>query len=157
LSRHHADAGVSMADSESHNESAMRQFWGRLGVVARWSLGLGVLLCLSVAVLLLWWAMRTDYQVLFSNLEPADAGAVIQALKTQKVPYRLDDEGHTVRVPADKVHETRLTLMSGSVPLTGGVGFEIFDRQGLGATEQSQRVTYQRALQGELARTIGTL
>jgi len=55
------------------------------------------------------------------------------------------------------VHETRLQLMSSGVPLSGGVGFEIFDKQGLGATEQSQRVSYQRALQGELARTIGTL
>src|SRR4030095_10493710 len=56
-----------------------------------------------------------------------------------------------------RVHESRLALMSGGTPIAGGVGVEIFDRQGLGATEQSQRVSYQRALQGELARTIGAL
>lgn len=131
--------------------------WSRLGAVARGSLITGVVLSLLLAALLLWWAMRTDYQVLFSNLEPADAGAVVQALKTQKVQYHLDDRGRTILVPAERVYETRLALMSSGTPLSGGVGFEIFDRQSLGTTEQAQRVTYQRALQGELARTIGAL
>src|SRR6185295_6468736 len=75
----------------------------------------------------------------------------------QKTPYHLTGDGTTIEVPAGQVHETRLRLMSSGMPLAGGVGFEIFDRQGLGATEQSQRVSYQRALQGELARTIGAL
>src|SRR6185295_13679574 len=75
----------------------------------------------------------------------------------QKTPYHLTGDGTTIEVPAGQVHETRLRLMSSGAPLAGGVGFEIFDKQGLGATEQSQRVSYQRALQGELARTIGTL
>src|SRR6185295_8185678 len=75
----------------------------------------------------------------------------------QKTPYHLTGDGTTIEVPAGQVHETRLRLMSSGMPLAGGVGFEIFDRQGLGATEQSQRVSYQRALQGELARTIDAL
>src|SRR5689334_2633275 len=101
--------------------------------------------------------MRTDYSVLFSQLTQADAASIVDQLRRQKVPYVLADDGTTIEVPASQVHETRLRLMSSGMPLAGGIGFEIFDKQGLGATEQSQRVSYQRALQGELARTIATL
>jgi flagellar M-ring protein FliF len=102
-------------------------------------------------------ALRPDYRVLFSDLAQRDAGAIVQQLKQSKVKYRLEDGGTTVTVPAERVHEIRLQLMSSDLPLSGGVGFEIFDKQGLGATENSQRVSYQRALQGELSRTIGAL
>jgi flagellar M-ring protein FliF len=101
--------------------------------------------------------LHDDYGTLFAQLSDTDAAAVVDALKHQKVPYRLSDGGSTISVPADRVHDTRLGLMSSNLPLTGGVGFEIFDKQGLGVTEQSQRVSYQRALQGELARTIASL
>ncbi len=98
-----------------------------------------------------------NYGILFSQLTGADAAAIVDSLKKQKVPYKLSDGGATISVPAESVYETRLALLSSNVALSGGVGFEIFDKQGLGATEQSQRVSYQRALQGELARTISTL
>ena len=93
-------------------------------------------------------------------VQPADRGRCRghrAELKKQKVDYQLADGGTTIRVPAERVHDIRLALMSSGTPIAGGVGFEIFDRQGLGATEQSQRVSFQRALQGELARTIGAL
>jgi flagellar M-ring protein FliF len=102
-------------------------------------------------------ALRTDYRVLFSDLAQRDAAAIVQQLKQSKVKYHLEDGGTTITVPAERVHEMRLQLMSSDLPLSGGVGFEIFDKQGLGATESSQRVSYQRALQGELSRTIGSL
>jgi flagellar M-ring protein FliF len=95
--------------------------------------------------------------VLFTHLSEGDAANVVEQLKHQKIQYRLADGGTTIKVPAGQVYETRLALVSGGLPLSGGVGFEIFDRQGFGATEQSQRVEYQRALQGELARTIDAL
>jgi flagellar M-ring protein FliF len=133
------------------------QFWSRLGTGGRVGLVLGVAVILAGAVGLTVWSSRTDYQVLFSQMTEGDAASVVEQLKHQKVSYRLADGGTTVKVPAEQVYETRLALVSSGVPLSGGVGFEIFDRQGVGATEQSQRVTYQRALQGELARTIGAL
>jgi flagellar M-ring protein FliF len=83
-----------------------------------------------------------------------DAAAVVAELKRLKVPYRLDADGTSVRVPADAVHETRLALMGRGVPLSGGVGFELFDHNDLSTTEYAQKINYQRALQGELARTI---
>jgi len=115
---------------------------------------------LLVLGLMVWGAaavLRDDYRTLFTQLSDGDAAAIVEALKKQKVPYKLSDGGATISVPVERVHETRLGLMSSNVALSGNVGFEIFDKQGLGATEQSQRVSYQRALQGELARTITAL
>jgi len=137
--------------------SEKQQFWSRLGTGARVGLVLGAALIVTAGVGLAVWSSGTDYQVLFSQMTEGDAASVVEQLKHQKIPFRLADGGTTVKVPAEQVYETRLLLVSSGVPLSGGVGFEIFDRQGVGATEQSQRVTYQRALQGELARTIGAL
>jgi flagellar M-ring protein FliF len=123
----------------------------------RVALGIGIVLILIATAVFAWWAMRTEYSVLFSRLTEADAAGIVAELKKQKVEYQLDDGATTIRVPAARVHDVRLALMSSGTPIAGGVGFEIFDRQGLGATEQSQRVSFQRALQGELARTIGAL
>jgi flagellar M-ring protein FliF len=138
-------------------EGKYAQLWSRLGVPARAGLIAGVVLILAAAIGLAVWSSGSDYQVLFSQLAEADAATVVEQLKRQKIPYRLAEGGTTVKVPAEQVYETRLALVSSGMPLSGGVGFELFDRQGMGATEQSQRVTYQRALQGELARTIGAL
>jgi flagellar M-ring protein FliF len=119
--------------------------------------GLAVALVGALTIWLCWHFLRTDYRALFTQLSESDAASIVAELRRQKVPYVLADGGTTIEVAAEQVHETRLRLMSGGTPLAGGVGFEIFDKQGLGATEQSQRVSYQRALQGELARTIGVI
>lgn len=132
-------------------------FWSGLGRGARVALLGGTTLLLAVLVSGLFFAFRQDYRVLFAELSETDAGAVVAKLKQEKAPYRLGDDGTAILVPAEQVHDLRLTLMAGDLPLRGGVGFEIFDKQGLGVTEHSQRVSYQRALQGELARTIGAL
>lgn len=97
-----------------------------------------------------------DYQILFSNLSTEDAEAVVDALREGRVPYRVATGGQ-VLVPASRVHEWRLRLASQGVPSGGNVGFEIFDKNQFGLTDFSQRLNFQRALQGELARTIGEL
>jgi flagellar M-ring protein FliF len=105
------------------------------------------------------WVMNNvfvDYQVLFGNLSAEDASAVIDALRTAKVPYTVGKNGE-VLVPEPRVHEWRLRLASQGVPSGGAVGFEIFDKNQFGLTDFSQRLNFQRALQGELARTIGQL
>ena len=144
-------------DQNIDNSSGMAGVWRGLGSGGRIGLVVGALVIAVMIVGGAIWSMQPDYRVLFSNLAETDAAAIVTELKRTKTIYRLSDGGTTIRVPADRVYETRLALMSSSVPLSGGVGFEIFDKQGLGATEQSQRVSYQRALQGELARTIGAL
>ena len=135
----------------------MAQWLDSMSTRSRVLLGVGITLIVVASLALAWWASRTEHAVLFSRLTEADAAGIVAELKKQKVRYELADAGTTIRVPADQVHEIRLALMSSGTPIAGGVGFEIFDRQGLGATEQSQRVSFQRALQGELARTVGAL
>ncbi len=102
-------------------------------------------------------ANKTDYRPLFANLSAEDSGEIVKKLKEQKVPYQISDDGKALLVPSEKVHDLRLTLASEGLPQGGGVGFEIFDRKNFGMTEFVQKLNYQRALQGELSRTIGQL
>ena len=105
-------------------------------------------------VLLVVWTNKINYQPLYFNLSPEDAGVVVEELKDQKIPYRLSANGKTVMVSSGKIYDLRLDLASRGIPSGGGVGFEIFDKTDLGTTEFVQKLNYQRALQGELARTI---
>jgi flagellar M-ring protein FliF len=138
-------------------DNGLLGWWQRLGAAVK----VGVVLGVAAAFGLVGWyassAFEVEYRVLFSELEETDAAAVVEQLQESGTAYRLANQGTTILVPAEGLYDTRLALMSSDTPLTGGIGFEIFDNQGLGATEQSQRVSYQRALQGELARTIATL
>lgn len=128
---------------------------------ANMSVGRKVFLLLTLAVALagvsvLWlWMQQPDLQVLYANLSTDDAGAVTAKLRESRVPFELSPDGSAVFVPAEKVHELRLQLATQGLPQGGGVGFELFDRSALGTTEFVQKLNYRRALQGELARTIG--
>src|SRR5262249_8875460 len=97
------------------------------------------------------------YTSLFSQLDHEDAAAIVAKLKEMKVPYRVEPDGSTVDVPDSRVRELRLELAGAGLPRGAGVGFESFDKMRLGATDFEQRVLYRRALEGELARTIGTI
>ncbi len=134
-----------------------REVWGGLSPRMR---GLAITaLAIAALVSAVTYGLTTvfvDYQVLFSNLSTEDAGAVVEALKVGRVPYRVADGGQ-VLVPAARVHEWRLKLASQGVPSGGNIGFEIFDKNQFGLTDFAQRLNFQRALQGELSRTIGQL
>ncbi|PIR00525.1 MAG: flagellar M-ring protein FliF [Nitrospinae bacterium CG11_big_fil_rev_8_21_14_0_20_45_15] len=103
------------------------------------------------------WFRTPDFQLLYANLSPADASAIVEKLKAEKTPYELSNQGKTIRVPSDKVYEIRLTMASEGLPEGSEVGLEVFDKSALGMTEFVQKLNFQRALQGELARTITTL
>lgn len=98
--------------------------------------------------------LRQPDAVLFSNLRTMDAATIVAELDKKKVPYHLADGGTTILVAADKVDATRLSILSQDLPLKGAVGFELFNKSDIGLTEFAQKINYQRALQGELARTI---
>ena len=98
-----------------------------------------------------------EYQTLYSNLNSEEASTVINRLKDLKIPYQLTDLGKTIKVPPSKVDELRIQLASEGLPQTGKIGFEIFDKTNLGMTEFLEKVSYKRALEGELARTILSL
>jgi flagellar M-ring protein FliF len=103
------------------------------------------------------WTQQPDMQVLFTNLNPEDAGGIVDKLKETKVPYETTGGGNTVLVPSAQVHELRLQLATQGLPHGGGVGFEIFDRTSIGMSDFVQKLNYRRALQGELARTIAQM
>lgn len=134
--------------------TSLVQAWQRLAVQARIGLAAGIILILGLAISLGIWAYRADYQVLFSDVAPADAAAMTAELDRMKTPYQLTDGGNTILVPKDLVYKTRLKLMGKEMPLHGAVGFEVFNNADFGMTEFVQKVNYLRAIQGELTRTI---
>jgi len=101
--------------------------------------------------------MKDDYSVLFSDLEPQDASAIIRQLDKQKINYIVAGDGKTILVESAIARQARLKVIGAVPELRGGVGFEIFDKDDFGTTEFVQKINYQRALQGELARTIMSL
>ena len=103
------------------------------------------------------WIKTPDLQLLYANLSEQDASAIVDNLKSQKIPYELSNQGKTIRVPANQVHEVRLKMASEGLPEGSEVGLEIFDKTSLGMTDFIQKLNFQRALQGELSRTIRTL
>jgi flagellar M-ring protein FliF len=103
---------------------------------------------------LIYWNSQPDFQVLFSNLSQEDAGEMVNKLKEKKIPFQLASNGSSILVSREQVYDVRLALAAEGLPKGGGVGFEVFDRTNLGATDFVQKLNYQRALQGELSRTI---
>ncbi len=112
----------------------------------------GIAVFLGALAFIVYVNNRTDYTPLYSGLSQGDMGEIAQALKGKKVEYRISDG--SIEVSKEQVYETRLSLAAEGIPKGAGAGFEIFDQQKLGSTEFVQKINYQRALQGELARTI---
>jgi len=111
----------------------------------------------GVVIASAYWISQPTYQLLVSDMDAETASSVVSRLKSAKVQYQLADGGTSVRVPAERVDELRMQFASGGLPSAGRIGFEIFDKPAFGTTEFLEHVNYRRALEGELARTIGTL
>ena len=137
--------------------AALRQGFDALSQQARLGLMIGLAAVVAIAVALLLWSRATDYRVLFSNLNDKDGGAIVTALTQMNVPYKLADNSGAVLVPSDKVHDARLKLALQGLPRGGNVGFELMENQKFGITQFQEQVNYQRALEGELARSIQSL
>ncbi|MBW2265608.1 MAG: flagellar M-ring protein FliF [Deltaproteobacteria bacterium] len=105
-------------------------------------------------VVMFLWVNQVDYGALYTGLSPEDAGKIVSKLKEQRIPYKFTAGGSSLLVPSEQVHELRLTLASDGLPAGGNVGFEIFDQANFSTTEFVQKLNYQRALQGELERTL---
>ena len=122
-------------------------------------LGALAVFALSIAIIVgAWsWSHTPDYSVLFSNVSERDGGEIIDSLQQMNVPYKFAAGGGAILVPANQVHETRLKLASQGLPKGGLVGFEVMETQKLGASQFLEQVNYQRALEGELARSIQSL
>jgi len=112
---------------------------------------------IAILVAMVLWAKSPDYRTLYSNVSDQDGGAIVTQLTQLNIPYRFADNGGAIEVPADKVHELRLRLAQQGLPKGGAVGFELLDQEKFGISQFSEQINYQRALEGELARTIETL
>lgn len=135
-----------MASSDaSSGFDAIRQY-------RRFAVILAVVSSLLVTVYFI--VLRLDYDVLFSDLKPVDAAAVIEELELQGVSYRLAEGGRTVEVPSGQADAVRLSIVGSNMSSKGLVGFELFNETEMGLTDFAQKIKYQRALQGELARSI---
>ncbi|QVQ28719.1 flagellar basal-body MS-ring/collar protein FliF [Achromobacter deleyi] len=108
----------------------------------------------AVIVAVALWSREPNYKVLFSNLDDRDGGAIVTALGTMNVPYRYNETGTALLVPADRVYDARLQLASQGLPRGGSVGFELMDNARFGASQFAEQINYQRGLEGELARSI---
>jgi flagellar M-ring protein FliF len=110
------------------------------------------------AIAALWlWSRAPDYGVLYSNLSDRDGGAIIASLQQMNIPYKFAEGGGALLVAANKVPEARLRLASQGLPKGGTVGFELMDAQKFGTSQFAEQVNYQRALEGELARSINSI
>ncbi|HEX5127720.1 MAG TPA: flagellar basal-body MS-ring/collar protein FliF [Rhodocyclaceae bacterium] len=132
----------------------IKTMWADLSGPKRLAFGAGLALLLICIIGLTVWLTRDTYDVLFSGLDTQDQATIVGELEKLKIPYRISDDGASILVPKDAVNTTRLKVMSQGVDLKGTVGFEIFNQADFGASEFAQKINYQRALQGELARTI---
>ncbi len=100
------------------------------------------------------WLNKINYARLYSNLESAEAGEIVNYLNTNNVPYQITDNGGSIEIPSDQVYKVRLELASQGVPKAGTVGYSIFDQNNLGMTDFLQNLNFRRALEGELTKTI---
>ncbi len=116
-------------------------------------IGLGAAL-IALIVALLMWSRGPTFQVLFSNLDDRDGGAIVSALGQMNVPYQFNNTGTAILVPQDRVHDVRMQMASQGLPRSGNAGFELLDQSRFGASQFTEQVTYQRALEGELANSI---
>ncbi len=121
------------------------------------ALGVGIAALVAVAASLLMMNHQGDYRVLFAGLSDKDGGAVLAQLSQMNVPYRHADGGNAILVPAAQVHDVRLKLASAGLPKGSGAGFELMDNARFGQTQFQERMTFQRALEGELVRSITSL
>ncbi|MDK2374670.1 flagellar basal-body MS-ring/collar protein FliF [Serratia fonticola] len=138
-------------------DNGLLALWNRLRANPKIPLLIAASAAISIVVALTLWAKSPDYRVLYSNLNDRDGGAIVTQLTQMNIPYRFTENGSALMIPAEKVHETRLRLAQQGLPKGGAVGFELLDQEKFGISQFSEQINYQRALEGELSRTIESL
>jgi flagellar M-ring protein FliF len=133
------------------------RIWNSLSKTQRISLVVAPLLVCAIAFSLVRWMHESDFRTLYTSLAPEDASAVTQKIREAGIEYRLDETGATIQVPSARLAEARLALAGAGLPRSGRIGFELFDKANLGASDFTEQVNYRRALEGELERTVATL
>lgn len=130
---------------------------GQLRANPRLPLMIGASAAVALIAALWLWGRAPDYGVLYSNLSDRDGGAIIASLQQMNIPYKFAEGGGALLVVANKVPEARLRLAAQGLPKGGTVGFELMDNQKFGTSQFVEQLNYQRALEGELARSINSI
>jgi len=133
---------------------ALFGIFNKLSMQQKMLIGGAILLTIVMLGVLVFFLNEPNYSVLYSGLAEEDASKVVDELTAEKVPYKIEDNGRTIKVPKDKLYETRLSLAGKGIPGSGVIGYELFDKNTMGMSEFMQKLNYKRALEGELARTI---
>ena len=144
-----------MKTSPAQVAQQLHEIWKQLGLNQRISLILAAVVVIAGLTGLVFWSSRAEYSLLYGKLDDAEAAKVIAVLEESNIDYRVSRGGGNITVPADKVHVVRMQLAAKGIPRGEGIGFEIFDKPNFGLSDFVQRANYLRAVQGELARTIG--
>lgn len=135
----------------------IKEFWSKLTLNQK-VIGSGVVLLVTIMILVMVLNMAPSkpMEVLYTDLTPKDAAAIIEKLDEERITYQLENEGTTILVPSESKYNTRLKLAAENLP-QGHAGLELFRETSFGETQMDKKVKYQEALQGELARTIQSL
>ena len=128
--------------------------WKELGLNQKVTVMAAAFAVLAGLIAVLIWGGRTDYSLLYGNLDTAEAGRVTQALDSSSVQYKISQGGGAIYVPSSQVHQMRMQLATQGIPKGEGIGYELLDKNTLGMSDFMQHANYNRAVQGELARTI---
>ena len=134
-----------------------KSFYSGLEAKQRWMLLGGALLSAALLAVFAHMIATPDYKVLMTGMETGDAQSLGTRLAAKNIAYEISQDGKTVSVPSDKLDSSRIEIASEGMPRSGRLGFELFDKLNWGQTEFDEKVNYQRALEGELERTIQTL
>ena len=151
-----ATADTATAQESSQLQQAMLRL-NDLSQRQKMAAAAAIALALSLIVGIWLWSRSPDYAVLFANLEERDGGAIVVALQQQNVPYRFTAGGTAIMIPSNMVHDVRLRMAAQGLPKGGLVGFEVMENQRLGVSQFLEQVNFQRALEGELSRTIQSI
>jgi flagellar M-ring protein FliF len=145
-----------MSESKSFGQvvTQLREFASSLTARQRMLLVGGALLVAVVLFTFVHLLSKPDMTALYSNMEPADAQALGQSLTAKNIRYQLSPDGKSVLVPVDQLDAIRIETASQGVPHSGRLGFELFDKTNWAASDFDDKVNYQRALEGELERTM---
>jgi len=131
--------------------------WAALQPAQRTGLLVAAVLLTSLAAFLAWYALRTDWRTLYANMDPEDARQTSVVLTQAQIPFEVSASGTSILVPAPQLDKARLATAAKGAMRSGRLGFELFDKPNWVGSEFDEHVNYQRALEGELEHTVGSL
>ncbi len=135
----------------------IQEFYKNLTPQRRLALFTTLTLVVASVVMMLVWASKSAYQTLYTNLAAEDSTAIMRLLRDKKIPFIVENDGKTIKIPPEAVYDLRLELASSGYPQAGVIGYEVFDKQSFATTSFVQKLNQKRALEGELIRTINQL